>query len=172
MLIGIGFTLISLIAIAWQDFASRSVYWWWFIVLFVGTISFTISKHPEGFNWINILVNVCLVLLVSATAALYYFIRYTGRAFGKLKTSIGLGDFAMLPSLILIFSPVNFLLFFITTIVVGIIGSVISVALKKNNTNIPLAGYWAVSLLVCVIGSSFKNINLNNDSWIYLWLQI
>nr|WP_320022264.1 hypothetical protein [uncultured Draconibacterium sp.] len=172
MLIGIGLTLISLIAIACQDFSSRSVYWWWFIVLFVGAITHTISKHPDGFSWTNILVNVCLVLLVSAAAALYYFVRYKGSAFGKLKNSIGLGDFAMLPTLVLVFSPVNFLLFFIATIVISIIGSVITVALTKKNTNIPLAGYWAVSLLFCVIGSSFSNINLYNDSWIYLWLQI
>nr|WP_319570060.1 hypothetical protein [uncultured Draconibacterium sp.] len=172
MLIGIGLTLISLIAIAYQDFTSRSVYWWWFIVLFLGAITFTISKDTEGVEWTNILVNVCLVLLVSAAAGLYYFLRYTGRALGKLKNSIGLGDFAMLPTLILIFSPFNFLLFFIATILVSIIGSVITVVLKKKNTSIPLAGYWAVSLLFCVTASSFNIINLYNDSWIYLWLQI
>lgn len=172
MLISIFLILISLLAIAYQDFNSRSVYWWWFIVLFLGAITITTSKHPDGFNWTNILVNACLVILVSATAALYYFIRYTGRAFGKLKNSIGLGDFAMLPTLIVIFSPVNFLLFFIATILVGIIGSVITIAFKKKNTSIPLSGYWAVSLLVCMIGLSFNSINLYNDSWFYLWLQI
>ena len=165
-------TFLSLGFIAVQDFVSRSVYWWLFVFLFIGVLFFLPGIEEQPFNLSAVLANICLLLMVVSLTGMYYFVVYRRLAFSKIKGSVGLGDLLMLPVFIVSFSPVNFIFFFIVSIVIALVGSIIQGVIRKGINTIPLAGYWSLMLLICFIGAWAGFINLKDDSWFYLWQQI
>ncbi len=165
-------TFFSLGLIALQDFVSRSVYWWLFPLLFIGVLIFLPEIENETFNISYVLANMCLLLLVVSLTGIYYFFVYRRLALSKIEGSVGLGDLLMLPVFIVSFSPFNFILFFIASIVVALVGYIIQGMIKNDMNTVPLAGYWAVLLMICFLGSWVGDFSLKDDSWFYLWQQI
>ena len=169
MVIGSIITCLSLIFIAIQDFISRSVYWWLFVTLFVGSC-LLIPNISGNISVTNVLVNACILLMVFSLAGIYFIVSYKKESVNKIKKSIGLGDLLLIPVLLISFSPLNFLLFFIVSLLIALTGHIISQLWQSRSQTIPLAGYWSIFLLICYLGAWFGIFSLNDDNWIYLWL--
>ena len=81
-----------------------------------------------------------------------------------INTYIGIGDILFFLILSLAFSPVNFIIFFLGSLLLTIGGYSIYKIFKSNvNTEIPLAGTMAIILMICVIYSCWKTLKLYDD---------
>ncbi|MFT4095466.1 MAG: hypothetical protein QM640_17700 [Niabella sp.] len=157
-------TCILLLSITWMDFKHRYVYLLIFAGLFIAIFSYSIMQN----NWQTIMVqftiNSITVLLVVLVLMLYYRIKEkTAGSFFNQK--LGTGDMVFWLCIAPLFSTVNFLLFFISSLLVILCISFCSLLLGKNKDRaIPLAGYQAILLLiVLLINQLFYRYNFSAD---------
>lgn len=163
--------LISSVAIAIQDFKSRTVYWWWFLFLYVSSAGFIKYFYNHFFSAPDFLVNVSLSLFAISLTSLYYLVRYGIIGLNRIKCSIGLGDLFMLPVLMFCFSPLNFVSFLILSFLIALTGHTVSLILKYREQTIPLAGYWSLMLIPGMLLTERGLFDIRNDNWILLWLM-
>ncbi|HXB93041.1 MAG TPA: hypothetical protein VNU72_12155 [Puia sp.] len=187
-------TVISLLMIAYQDFRSRSVHWIYFPLLALSGMgmaatlqSFLRILADTGFNLA--FMGLQLVLL-----KLYFFVRcrvrYTAltiaqrRSTGSPDTAlidkkIGLGDILFLAATCLFFSPINFIAFYIlsllfaigTWLLMDIIGGRRLQGRRisgARQTTVPLAGLQASFLLLTLCAASWWNYSLSDDGQLIL----
>jgi hypothetical protein len=158
---------IFLIIIACQDFKSRSVSLL-FLVLFGisslvhGVLINGFSVFP-GFVGINLLILVFILTFVS----LYFILKYRRLVF-IFDTHIGWGDIVFFVTLSLLFSPVNFLSFFVFSLILSLLVAIV-MRLSKNSKNIPLAGLLATLLVPVLLFCHFANINCYSDNRVLLF---
>src|SRR3569833_2788486 len=107
-LLSSGSMLASLVAIAWQDYASRAVQWIWFPLLACGGL---LSGLP-GINAGAAGINALLLLLQLAVLAAYFILRYGVRR-TAMQEKIGAGDICFLLAACCCFSPLNYILFYV-----------------------------------------------------------
>jgi hypothetical protein len=112
-------------------------------------------------------------MFVFSLTTLYYIFFYGKSALNKLKSSIGMGDIVMLPAIVISFSPVAFLCFFVCSILLALaIYFFLALARKNKHNTIPLAGYWAILLLFSYFGEWSGWVHIMDDNWFYLWMTI
>lgn len=161
----------GLTGIAFQDFKSRAVYWWWFPVTFLGLIGILKSFYGTFLFVEDSIMNLGITMVVASLTALGYMVRKGLSGLITLRGSIGLGDLVMVPMLMYCFSPLNYLVFFISSLVVAIIGYLIWTSKSRTIDTIPLAGCWSVMLFIALTLTITGLIDIRNDNWIYLWLM-
>lgn len=161
--------LVSLVGIAYQDFKYRLVSWWWFVLLFLGVAGvLQLSYQPIFLQ--GILVNTGICLFVASLIGLIYLVKYGFKGFNKIVNSIGVGDIIMIPALLCLFSPLNFVLFVIVSTFIGLVGHFLVVCLSGRVQTIPLAGYWAILLIVSFLFSLTEIYNIRDDNFLFIWL--
>ncbi|TKG91597.1 hypothetical protein EYV94_21470 [Puteibacter caeruleilacunae] len=165
------FIVMSCCAIAVQDFKNRAVYWWLFPLLLLGMLGYAYQVSGKVISWDNLMVNLIVAITVTALCSLYYLVRYGLNGFERLYESIGMGDMVMLPVLLVSFSPLNFIVFMVGSLFIALLGFALVSTSRRNELTIPLAGYWAILLLVVLMGAHLGTIDINNDNWIMLWLM-
>jgi len=144
-----------LIALVYQDFKSRAISWFLIPLLFIGfVIKGVLSLEFEelatyfGINLLIVLLNLTgVIALVSIKEK---------KLTNIVDTHLGLGDILFFLVLTVVFSPINFVVFFIGSIllITSLYGVVI--ALKKDSKfPIPLAGAMSLLLIVCLLGDQF-----------------
>lgn len=161
---------VCLAGIAWQDFKSRSVYWWLFLALFVCSVGLHKSWFGELIILDHLVANSCILLAIASLAGMVYILKYGLDGIRTLRYSVGIGDMVMLPVFVYLFAPVNLILFFVFSISFALVAHTIIVAAMKREMTIPLAGYWSILLWICLIGQTLGVFNIKNDNWIYTWL--
>lgn len=88
-----------------------------------------------------------------------------------VDTYLGLGDVLFLIVICTVFSPVNFILFYLLSMIVTLTGVLIyNVVSTKKTNDIPLAGAMAGMLLILLI--SKPGIDLYNDAYFLNMLHI
>lgn len=161
----------SLLCITWQDFRDREVVWWLFPTAFIGLIGIHKVIYDRFlFPW-QILVNLCICLLICSLTCLTYILRKRLTGLKLLSRSIGLGDIVMVPLLLYYFSPMNLILFFISSLIIALTAHIIISFGSSKAKSIPLAGYWALLLLPLIILNGIGAVDVKNDNWIYLCLM-
>lgn len=155
--------ILIFLLIFYQDIKHREVTW--FLFLFIFFISFLIAytRLPIRVIIIYNLINLLLVSTILLSTTLYFSIRKK-RLLNIVNKQIGLGDIVFFYSVIPLFSPLNFTLFFIISLLFSL---VLHISFKKTyNTNhtslIPLAGYMSIFSILAFI-SSFLGVNLYDD---------
>ena len=171
MFIWVFVSIIGLLAIAIEDITRRSVYFFWFIIAFIGALGFIISSSGTSILFSTILTNMVICLFVALLTIGFYFLKHKQNCINFLQNSIGLGDLIILPVIIISFSPINFILFCISTIIITLIGYNFYQLSKNKEVTIPLAGFWSLGLIISIILSIFNVIDAHNDDWVYLWLM-
>ena len=158
--------VINLTVIFYQDIKYREVSWVLFpsALVLCGVYSlFVISYSELLMNWA---LNVLILLSLLICLALYVFARF-GRTNANLLTYLGLGDVLLFFILSICFSPFNFILFVIASLLFSLTISLL-IPLKKKT--VPLAGLQSLCLILFLLYQSIFDINPFNENWIFLWM--
>lgn len=153
--------LTSLLVVFYQDLKFRAVYWWLFPVLAIGSYFYsskTISIHEWKINFLFIGLQLLGVYL-------YFCLK--NKALVSLKNiELGLGDILMFLVLALWFTPINFILFFISSLF-SITLIMLLFRLNKS-TCIPLAGIQAALLVILIVLNESCCQSIFHSNWISL----
>ncbi len=143
------FLLMILVLMAWQDFKFRAIYWWLFPLLLVGLLWLKIDGGEQATIPFNLLTNGLFLSAQFLLLSLYFSIKER-KWVNLFKAYFGLGDLLFLLCLTVYFSFLNYILFYIATLFLVILITVLTRLLSlKANTTIPLAGWQA--LMLCLL---------------------
>jgi hypothetical protein len=159
--------------IFYQDLTTRSVLWYLFpAIALLGLVNNYAHTSSWTYTLVNCGVNGGFVLLQFVLLKTFYFIKTGERAI--VNTRIGLGDILFLLASCCFFSPLNFLVFYCTSLLFVLVVYLImmSVVKSKRNSTIPLAGYMAVFLLVYLGVFMIVHRSPAHDEWILNYLTV
>ena len=169
--------LVGLLGIViYQDFKFRAVSWIVFPIL--GAIASALGlMHVTGAELLDsAIVNLGFVGLIFGGLTLYFSIKERALV-NIINKYIGIADLLLLIVIALLFSPVNFIMYYVTSLVLITMGSVVYLLIKKDmKAEIPLAGAFSIVLIVCLAYAGFTgDISLYDDGFVIellnpLWL--
>jgi hypothetical protein len=166
-------TIIILLVIAYQDYDSRSVQWIYFPLLGVAGVTMSyINLHSIYWLVANFLFNVFFLALQFAVLKIYFIVKNKDDK-TILNKKIGTGDILFLLAACFFFSPVNFIAFYLCSllfiVIVYLIGNLFKNRLTK--TSIPMAGLQSIFLIGCMLFAISVKYSLVNDNWLILKLS-
>ena len=153
-------SILLLAAIAVQDFKYRGISWFLLPMLLVALLIKSYLTYPVNEIFFSFLVNLGFVLL--QIIMLIAFFSFKERRFVNIiNTKMGIGDILFFIAICGVFSPVNFIIFYLGGIVFTLVGVMAyHLAARKQIGEIPLAGCIAVLMIIC-ISYLYFNTNLN-----------
>lgn len=152
--------LMLLLFMGVQDFRYRAISWYAFPLLAV-----LMMFENKDFRLVDAIVNIGFLLVNFILAALIISLRNKSYV-NLLHAHIGLGDLLMLACLALYFTPINFFVFYLSSLLfISItLGIYLGIAKPKTYT-VPLAGMQGMLLFGCIILTSAYGVKLNNIQW-------
>ncbi len=148
-------SLVMLAIIIYQDFKFNAVSWYIFPMLMIASFFYGRSMAVTPLYYYYILINFGIILIQILILTLYYLVR-DKKVQLIAGTKIGLGDILFFVVLGLIFSPIWFILFLTTGMIITVLVHLIRTGKeKKAYRKIPLAGYLALIYLVFFILNNF-----------------
>jgi hypothetical protein len=159
----------ALIPIAIEDFRFRKISLYWLIAIagiaiFV-QLNSTISKTEI---LTNTLINFIIIIVNYVCITAYFSIKKMQRV-NLTKQHLGLGDIAFLFSLAFLFSPLNFILFLVSSLLFTLLFIIIlNIFFTQKYTTIPLAGIQScfLSFSLLFLFAVCKKWLVNDDSLI------
>ena len=157
------FILFSLAVIVFQDFKQRQISWFLIPLAFTGFVCKAVFYKNSVAH--DFLFNAAFILLQLICLTVYFSVK-NKKLLNIMDTYLGLGDILFLVVVCTVFSPVNFILFYLFSMILTLLGVLVYNSFsKKQTTTIPLAGSMAAILLVLVIITiAFPGLNFYNDS--------
>lgn len=162
------FTIAVLLTVFVQDISSRSVYWILFPLLATLFINLRLLAHqPEAEIWHPALIN-CGFLLVQLLLVSAYFSLKKGYWVNITTQLLGWGDILLLICTALYLSVINFLFFYVFSLVVSLSFWLIwQLLVNKKSKEIPLAGLQAFIFTVFLASDWwYLHHNLTDDNWL------
>lgn len=150
LLIYILITLL-LIVVVYQDFKNKEINWWLIPLLFIvfGVKGLLQLNMADILTYFSINLIIVTINLIGITAIISLKEK---RIVNIFDTYLGWGDVLFFLVLTVVFSPINFVLFFLGSILlISIIYGVIILINKQTNTLIPLAGGMSVFLILTLV---------------------
>lgn len=141
----------------YQDLKYRGIYWWLFPLLFFGLFAY--SGFVSG--WVNVLLfllwNSFFVLLQVFLLTLYISFR-KWKLTNIFKGYFGIGDLLFLISIACAFSVVNYVVFYVVSLLLCIFITHLSKYAKMySGEKIPLAGYQSLILIGVLLFDRFQS---------------
>jgi len=165
-------SLLLLIVIFWEDMRYRAVHWFLFPLLAVMLTSTYFTSHAElNTLLINAGADVAFLILQFILITLYFSIRQKSRV-NVFNSLIGWGDLLLLLTLCFYCSLLNFIGFYLLSLVLILAGWLgYRLIFSRNNKQIPLAGLQAI-LFAAIIAFSWLDtgIDLTQDDWLLKFL--
>lgn len=167
MTIAVLLILVLLMCVFVQDMTSRSVYWFLFpalTVLFI--ITHILAKQPPT-EWLEKSVWSLAFLTLQVVLLWGYFSLKNRRLINIADGMIGWGDILFLISLAFYLSLLNFIVFYLSSLVLILLAALIC-SLFFPVKKIPLAGWQALIFALLLAGNHlFFHWNLMNDgNWL------
>ena len=156
-----------LLIVVIQDFRYREISWFLIpllIIVFVSKGLITISPlELVRFSFINCAFVGIQLALLSAYVSLK-----NKRLIFIVNSHLGLGDILFFIVICIAFSPANFIVFYVSSLVFALIVFVIyKLIVKNNNEHIPLAGMIALLLVIVILLKLLlPQLNFYDDSFI------
>lgn len=160
------FIVICLGSIVWQDFKHREVYLINYFILYIFYAIYYFVGDSEISLW-TVIINSCISLAVASMLIMYYLLRYNRQAFKKIKSSIGWGDILIIPLFIFNFSPSNFTLIYLASLVISLSYAQIANC-NRELFFIPLAGIQSAIIVCCIILDYSGLFNMQIDFYTYM----
>lgn len=161
-------TLACLVFIWWQDLRYRAVYWVCFPILAV--LLFMLKYKYTGLNPILVDAGYATSFLLTQLFVLWiYFSIKNKRIVNLTENYLGWGDILFLISIVFYLSPVNYVFFYVLSLILVLLYVIIKAGLaSKEDKHIPLAGLQAALLAIAMSIDWFTNyITLYKDDWLY-----
>lgn len=162
-----------LLAIFIQDLKSRRVYWFWFpLLIFLFIVDVHIVYHQTIYmQWQSTSINLLFIGVQLLLVTIYFSIKH--RQWVNIsKELLGWGDILFLVSIAFYLSILNYLLFYISSLVIiSVFTFMFRILSFGNNKQIPLAGLQALILIVFLVVQLLdQNIDLTSDNWLLHYL--
>ncbi|MBB2143996.1 hypothetical protein GM921_00735 [Pedobacter sp. LMG 31464] len=166
------FTLLVMLFIFIQDIKYRAVYWWLFPLLFILLALLGGGLHQLSETTEKFISNLAFLTLQLFLLMIYFAIRHK-KIINITKAYLGLGDILFLLVIGIYLSFLNFVLFYVASLMLIIIFELIkSKLLSSRNKKIPLAGYQSLFLCAYILVDQFTvRLNLTNDLWLLPFLN-
>jgi len=167
MMILTGLILLVLSAITYQDFKYRAVYWICFPLL--ALLLSIYKKNAVGFTdlFADLIFTGGFLLLQLLVLWLYFYIKYR-KPINLTDGYLGWGDILFLLAVCFYLSPVNYILFYVISLIVSIGYAFIGKFLARNGEfTIPLAGIQALLFVFLLIAEGLRQLNLHQDISIF-----
>jgi len=162
------FIEVMLLVIFVQDIKHRAVYWFLFpiLMLLFLILQFLQGNKPPGM-WQPVLVNITFLLIQFAVVSAYFSVK-NKKWVNITNGFLGWGDVLFLCSLCFYLSVLNFLFFYITSLVIVLIEWLVwQAVVKQPNKQIPLAGLQALIFAFYSAACWWGwGLNLTNDNWL------
>jgi hypothetical protein len=177
------FVTVTLLVIACQDWRSRSVYWFLFPLLAVGGCVMSMAQlGAPGVFFRYLSINLGFLVVQLAALQVYFLLRRPKDS-GIIDKKLGLGDLLFLAAAGFFFSPLNFIVFYVGSLVFAVGVALFfrgggktgpetarpvgpkTVPLAGLKT-VPLAGLQSVFFIVYLFISMISNYSLLNDNWL------
>ena len=165
------FILASLLMIGIEDLKHRAVHWYWFALLFSGITVKALMQEQSLVVMSNGLTNLGFIFLQLVMLTIFFTLKEK-QLVKIINTRLGLGDIIFFAAICSMFSPYNFILFFILSLLVSMLIFILSslIQLQKDKA-IPLAGLMSFCLMVLLIGGFiYGEANWHNDEIIFEWM--
>jgi hypothetical protein len=159
---------IFLLTLIYQDFKFRKISW----VLLPLLFTVLVLMAAQHFNWKdaskNFGINASFLLLQFVLLSVYFSIRKK-KLTNIFDSMIGWGDILMLLVLCMAFSPMNFIFFYLSSLIFSVVFFLI---IRLKNNTVPLAGMQsALLLLVWICNLTIPGIDIYNDTWLATFLN-
>lgn len=164
------FICVLLFIIIHQDFKYRAVNWVVFPFLaFFAILYNLISQNTVTQLLKNSMFNLIFIILQFCLLYLYFALK--NRKLVSITEKVGAGDLFFLVAISLLFSPVNFILFYIISLIFSLAFYGINFLIFKTKNpfkiSIPLAGLQSLFLIaIFLIEVLFGKLNITNDIFI------
>jgi hypothetical protein len=156
--------MVMLLVIFVQDLRMRMISGILLPLLLAGLV--TRMFVAPGFSIYQALFNLAFLAAQFALLTLFYILR-RGSASGLIDTHIGLGDLLLLPVLCFAFSPLNFLVFYVSALLVTLLCFLGWKRLSgKPVTTIPLAGGISAYLILVIMTGLASHFDRYNDDFL------
>ncbi len=142
--------LIALLGIIYEDFNYRGIHWWWLLLLLLGILGWRPWNYEQvAINW-GFLISQFVLLTA-------YFSLKRKTLTNIIDQYLGLGDILFLFVIAILFSPFNFLLFFVASLMTSLLVFLVYQHLFPTTSapTIPLAGAMAIILILVLLASEF-----------------
>lgn len=165
--------LMTCLFISVQDFKFRAVYWWLFPLLFFALGLLTYDRTGANQITTNLFANIGFVFLQLVLLSIYFSVKER-RLVNIFAHHFGVGDLLFLLSVTVYFSLFNYILFYVTSLIMVIAFTLIlNQLVKKTNPKIPLAGEQALLLvLFMAIDWLSSSINFSADLWVVNYFNV
>jgi hypothetical protein len=155
----------SLILIVFQDFKQRQISWFLIPLSFAG-FAYKASLYKE--NTLSVfLFNTAFIVLQLICLTIYFSIK-NKKFFNIIDTYVGLGDVLFFIVLCTVFSPLNFITFYVCSMVVTLLAIIAYNLFSARQTkDIPLAGAMAGALMILIIITRMvPGVDFYNDGYL------
>lgn len=154
--------------ICYQDLRYRAVYWLCFPVL--AALLFFMKQQAAGTSAALIDAGIATVFFAVQLLLVWLYFSFKNKKPVNITVQyLGLGDILFLMALAFYLSPLNYVLFYVSSLIVVLCYTIIQRSLNKDaGPEIPLAGLQAL-LLGCLLFFSMIKPGLNpyTDAWAY-----
>jgi inner membrane protein involved in colicin E2 resistance len=154
-----------------QDLKFRGVSWILFPIIFILCSIYNFIQLPALELVCNFGYNLIFLTILFFFVMIYFSIK--NRKFVNItKELIGAGDLLFFVCLSALFSPINFILFFISSLlIITLVSGLIILIIKNKKLQIPLAGLQAIFLgILIMITHCIPYILINKDEWVLMVL--
>jgi phosphoglycerol transferase MdoB-like AlkP superfamily enzyme len=161
-----------LLGITVQDLLWRAVYLWVFPLLFVlFVMAWFLERRDLPDAFLGSLINTGFLLLQFLLVSLYFFVK-NKRPVKLTSGLLGWGDLLFLLCSAFYFSTLNFIFFYVSSLLLTLLGWLIwQMIAKSPDRRIPLAGIQSVFMVALLVADKFgTGIDLSNDSWLTIRL--
>jgi hypothetical protein len=167
-------TLLLLLLILVQDIVSRAVYWILFPLLGLSFILLRLAAHQPGPAIVrSSAINLAFLALQLLLVSLYFSARHKSWV-NITRQLLGWGDILFLACIACYLSALNFLLFYMVSLIGALLGWLFwQLLVTPKSKQIPLAGLQSL-LLVLFLATDWwlLPVNLTTDNWlVQLWIK-
>ena len=163
--------LVFLAFICYQDLLYRAVYWWCFPILAI--LMLMLKYHVSGMRQTLTDAGYGLLFLIAQLFILWiYFSAKHKKIISITDNYLGWGDVLFLIAIPFYLSPVNYVLFYIVSLILVLLYALTTAKIVTNNKHIPLAGLQAALLgIVMIIDYVTPGLTLYDDGWLYFLIN-
>ncbi len=158
--------LVILLLIFYQDLRFQAVSWIFFLLGFLINFFLAVKSLPFPDILLNMVIILLFIFFQLAIIYLFSWVKFKQRI-NIFSSVFGLGDLLFLIMILPVFSPLNFILFFIVSLVFTLL---VFVALKEFNLlkikKVPLAGLQSLFLFLVILSQIFIKFSFYNDYYI------
>jgi Flp pilus assembly protein protease CpaA len=157
--------LFTLITISFQDLKNRLISWW-LLPLLLLSLAFVSTSSSLSIRIEYALVNLGFLLAQYLLLSLYFIVKHK-KWINIADQFLGWGDIIFFMVLVVGFSPLHFILLFVSGLLFSILAFVIYkwIALIKQ-TSVPLAGLFSIYLLGLEIAANLQSYSFFEDDFI------